>query len=645
VPPLFSQPLSQISVIGKAEFQSSELISKEVRDANGDVCAGLIIATDLDGLKFDSYNGVVKMNADKPGRYFLFLSPDERVVTAYKTGFKPLKIILSEYGIAKMESGNVWQLNVTGEKKLEIVPVTILIEPSDATILIDGQNKGSDKTQEVALGKHKLQVEKEGFKTYSQTIEVSSKNVLFNAKLMEVELQTVTITSVPECAKIYVDNTDKGETNKQTFLYPNSYALTLSKSGYLDVQEKIEVKEKVPNKFSYTLIKNVGTLNLSVTPSDAKILINKEDYSGKAAIDLGPGRYKIEVSKTGYNAASEVIDVVLSKRIDKTFVLVPKTGELQFTVTPIDAKVILKQNGITVQQWEGAKIINKLQVGEYDLEAISSGYNPAQKRILIEEGKAITKDIILSKVVGGKRASSGSTIDKITYEERSHSAQNFNLLAYYPLDGDFNDRSGHNIECTGYGPIDWTTDRNGNKNHAMMLDGFNTYFLINDISSELNFDVQRQPFSISLWVQLKTGSSSNIDQTILIDRGTSNNSPCSYAIVYRSSERKFFLNCWTGRKDILVWSNSRSFIGNWTHIVMVNNCQDIKMYLNNKLESVQPIPPGFGSTLNQDKLRCVGRTMPNLGATNHVNGALDEIRIYNKALLEEEISTLYNINK
>ncbi|MFZ1977048.1 MAG: hypothetical protein WAV76_03755, partial [Bacteroidota bacterium] len=93
---------------GKAEYQASELIAKEVRDANGDVCAGLIITTDLDGLKFDSYNGIVKMDADKPGRYFLFLSPDERVVTIYKTGFEPLKIILSDWGISKMQSGKVW---------------------------------------------------------------------------------------------------------------------------------------------------------------------------------------------------------------------------------------------------------------------------------------------------------------------------------------------------------------------------------------------------------------------------------------------------------------------------------------------------------------------------------------------------------
>ena len=75
---------------------------------------GLIILSDLDGLKFTSYNGIVKVNHD-PGRDFLFLSPDERVVEVYATGFTPLKIILSEVGI-KLESGKSWQLKITGTK-------------------------------------------------------------------------------------------------------------------------------------------------------------------------------------------------------------------------------------------------------------------------------------------------------------------------------------------------------------------------------------------------------------------------------------------------------------------------------------------------------------------------------------------------
>ncbi|PIS46327.1 MAG: hypothetical protein COT22_00575, partial [Ignavibacteria bacterium CG08_land_8_20_14_0_20_37_9] len=86
-------------IVGKGESLSGEqLIDKSVRDANGETCAGLIISSDLDGLSYDSYNGIVKTNS-KPGEDFLFLSRDERVVTIYKSGYTSLKIILNDYGI------------------------------------------------------------------------------------------------------------------------------------------------------------------------------------------------------------------------------------------------------------------------------------------------------------------------------------------------------------------------------------------------------------------------------------------------------------------------------------------------------------------------------------------------------------------
>ncbi len=98
---------NEMRVVGKGEFQPSELIDKSIRDANGEVCAGLIIVTDLTGMRYDSYNGIVKVNQN-PGKDFLFLSPDERVVEIFCEGFASLKIVLSDYGIVlrKKRCGN-----------------------------------------------------------------------------------------------------------------------------------------------------------------------------------------------------------------------------------------------------------------------------------------------------------------------------------------------------------------------------------------------------------------------------------------------------------------------------------------------------------------------------------------------------------
>ena len=82
----YGQELSQLRVVGKGEFLPSELISKDVRDKNGEVCAAVAISTDLDGLSFQSYNGIVKTNSN-PGRHFIFVSPTERVIEVFKSGY------------------------------------------------------------------------------------------------------------------------------------------------------------------------------------------------------------------------------------------------------------------------------------------------------------------------------------------------------------------------------------------------------------------------------------------------------------------------------------------------------------------------------------------------------------------------------
>jgi len=286
---------NEMRVVGKGEFLPSELIDKTIRDANGEVCAGLVIVSDLDGLTYTAYNEIVKTNS-KPGRDLLFIQREERVVTIYKTGFTPLKIILNDYGV-KLNNGEVWQLKVTGDKVFSLLPITITVTPSDAKIVVDGKEAFSGKTMQTAIGKHEVTISKEGYRTITKQIEVTQQQVVFSFTLQEIELQSVTINSNPDGAKIYLDNIEKGVTDKGMFLYPGSYNLKLSKSGYLDKEEMIEVVEGKENKFSYTFTKNVGSLSLTVTPSDAEVLINKETYNGTTPLELSPGKYKIEVSK------------------------------------------------------------------------------------------------------------------------------------------------------------------------------------------------------------------------------------------------------------------------------------------------------------------------------------------------------------
>lgn len=398
-PLLAQKPLEMSIVPGSAKEEPAELVSKDIRDDNGVTTAGLIIFSDLKGLTFQSYNGVVKMNRN-PGKDFLFLSPDERVVEVYCFGYTPLKIMLNELGI-KLKSGQTWSLKITGDKKLDLIPVNLLIDQEDARIFIDGVDKGTTKSHQLSVGKHGIRIEKPGYITLTDSIDVSQNNSLFSFKLPELDMIGITINSVPQEAKIFIDEVEKGETNRGLFLYPGKYRLRLSKGGYTDTSMTINVTESAKKEISITLVKNTGLLTYTVQPADAVVLVNKENVSGKKEVDLTPGTYKVEVSRENYYPFSEVIEVGKNKSLQRAFVLKPKVGTYQFSASPSGSSAVLTQGTNVVKQWSGLTRFKDLMVGTYTLMVTLQGYDPVTKTVTIRENEVTVDDVVLKKAVFG----------------------------------------------------------------------------------------------------------------------------------------------------------------------------------------------------------------------------------------------------
>jgi len=403
---LFTQDMSEMQVIGRAEFQPDELISHSKIDESGNQCAGILIITDLTGLTFQSYNGVVDVNT-RPGRYFVFVSPDERVVEIYKSGYKPLKIILNEYGVGRLKSGETWKLEITGEKKIEELPINIITSPPGADIYLDGDYKGTSQTIQAEIGKHTLKVQKEGYRTKEQEINVSTNNILFNIELEEIEQVMITIKSVPTGAAIYLNNDEIGKTNKQPFRFPGNYYLRLVKNKYETIDTTIIVTETGNNIFSYYLEKSTVMLTISINPSDADIYLNNEKLTGNIQ-EISPGKHKIEVRKTGYFSQTRTIDVQKGKDITESFTLKKKTGKLQFVAEPMEANVTLKKDGNTIDNWKGSKMKSNLQIGEYRITASLTGYESKTKKCTIELNKTAQVSITLEPEI---RIGSDSQLD------------------------------------------------------------------------------------------------------------------------------------------------------------------------------------------------------------------------------------------
>ncbi len=359
--------MNEMRIVGQPELLPTEFIGNDVRDANGDICAGLKIVTDLTGFSYRSNDGIVKINA-KPGRDVLFLSPTERVVEVYCSGFKPLKIILYEVGI-KLNSSQVWQVEITGDKKADEIAIVVKSEPEDAQIYLDENSLTSGASFKTTPGKHNLRISKSGYKGINEEIDVSLENILFEYKLEKVSLVPVTIKSNPEGAEIHINGAFKNEvTNAGFFEFPGSYQLELKKNGYLNLEEDIMVSEAGNNEFSFQLIKNIGILNVVITPTDAKIKINGE-IKTKGKIELRPGEYQVMVSKNGYLSEEEKIVIERGKEITRNYLLVKNAATLNLVTEPADVEILINRKSY------GTRKIIELPPGRYEIVVQKENYN------------------------------------------------------------------------------------------------------------------------------------------------------------------------------------------------------------------------------------------------------------------------------
>ena len=167
----YAQETREMKIVGKPKkLDTGEMVAR--RDGNGNYCAAIQVISNMDGFSYDSFDGMVGSIDDNPGMDMVYLTSTERVLQVFKSGYKPLKIILSDVGIT-LKTREVWQIEIGGDELALVLPITIRFTPADASLTIDGKSAGTAQTQNLALGKHTIKLVKESYQTIEKTITPS----------------------------------------------------------------------------------------------------------------------------------------------------------------------------------------------------------------------------------------------------------------------------------------------------------------------------------------------------------------------------------------------------------------------------------------------------------------------------------------
>ena len=206
------------------------------------------------------------------------------------------------------------------------------------------------------------------------------------------------------------------------------------------------------------------------------------------------------------------------------------------------------------------------------------------------------------------------------------------LVAHYTMSQDslkgslLGDKTPYENDGTIYGAT-FATDRKGQANKCMYFDGVDDYVDCGNadiLSAPSNLTVEAwfMTNTVTLAYQQIVGKQSFLNEYRLI---LYNNNLAGQ--IY-SSSREYSIH--SNKSGVTIVA------GNWYHAVMTYDKQNFRLYVNGI--QVDVLPLSITIAPNSYRLR-IGR---NSSAAYYFNGLIDDVRIYNRALSQEEITLLYN---
>jgi outer membrane protein assembly factor BamE (lipoprotein component of BamABCDE complex) len=253
------------------------------------------------------------------------------------------------------------------------VPISITSYPSSAKLYIDESYIGDTpiNSYKLSIGSHTIKILKDGYKEYNTSVNINSETNPEMKFTLAALTGTISVSSNPSSAEVYINNDNKGVTPLTVILIPGNYTVNITKDGYDDYTTTSTVKPDLTSTVSAILKTNTGKLSVSSSPTGAQIYLNGS-YKGVTplTLTLSPGSYAVKITKDGYNDYTTTSTVKLYSTSTVSATIKRNTGTLSVSSSPTGAKIYL--NG----SYKGVTPLTlTLSPGSYAVKITKDGYN------------------------------------------------------------------------------------------------------------------------------------------------------------------------------------------------------------------------------------------------------------------------------
>jgi hypothetical protein len=338
------------------------------------------------------------------------------------------------------------------------------------------------------------------------------------------------------------------------------------------------------------------------------------------------------------NKSHGIAQIKITTTASSPFHLIARTSNCKISASDMD--IMVKNLTVTATSVEG--LITQIpsgpnrlfEVSVYDSEKVLCYYGSNHADIVADSTAQVT--ITLYRI-GGNAIINGSISENPAPSDKTSPVVPSGLVVYYPFNGNAADESDHGFNGT-VNSATLTTDRFGHANKAYYFSGSG------GISSTVNTTLSLTVFTVAAWFK-SDGSGSTIPRIVAVTPPGECN--CYYGLLQANGE-------WNGTYDtsrrlvgMLKYPSGYGYTLNysqgtpdstlWHHGAMTYCNGVLKLYIDGALDrSIPVLAPStqFSTSASLEIGFCTA-------GSNYI-GKLDDVRIYNRELSENEIMTIYS---
>jgi len=280
--------------------------------------------------------------------------------------------------------------------------VSISSQPSGATVIIDGMDRGTTPVMlfDLAPGRHHLKYRLAGYCERDRFFSTDEGPFIEKNEVLLEEKGLLLLKTDPEGADIQIDGVSVGQTPRliTNLSAKDSYTVRFRKAGYQDQTISVRFDGRRPLVREERLVLASGTIDVISEPSGAEVTVNGivKGVTPVKVTDVPRGRATVKFHLDGFE--DEIRELAINAGDQQTLPVVLKglPGTLHLVSVPDGARFYVNEEA----RGKGPLAITGLKPGDYTIRAELEGYGTLSRTVTLGNGISAREEFRLSNVMG-----------------------------------------------------------------------------------------------------------------------------------------------------------------------------------------------------------------------------------------------------